>query len=84
MKSVSIRELHEKTGAWVRRVTQLGEVRVTDRGRPVARLVAEPEVADVPYFARRKLDPAFRRLMASGRLRKGSDVTELISEDRDA
>ena len=38
----------------------------------------------VPYFARRVLLPEFKALMDSGALKGGRDVTELISEDRDA
>ena len=37
----------------------------------------------IPYFARRKLNPAFKKLMKSGALRGGRDSTEIISEDRD-
>ena len=40
----------------------------------------------VPYFARRKLLPAFARLQAAGAFRPkpgDRDVTELISDDRD-
>jgi hypothetical protein len=40
----------------------------------------------VPYFARRKLLPAFQKLQESGALkpRPGDrDITELISEDRE-
>ena len=38
MKSISIRELHEKTGEWVRRSEKLGAITVTDRGKAVARI----------------------------------------------
>ena len=40
----------------------------------------------VPYFARRKLLPAFARLQAAGAFRPkpgDRDVTDLISDDRD-
>lgn len=36
INSVSIRELHESTGDWVRRAARERSVVVTDRGRPVA------------------------------------------------
>jgi hypothetical protein len=49
-------------------------------------LPKQPPTPEVPYFARRKLNPEFKKLMESGALkpRPGDrDVTELISEDRD-
>ena len=83
MKAISIRELHEKTGQWGRRVRQHGEILVTDHGEPVARLTPEVPRQDVPYFARRALSPAFRKLAASGRLSRGTDSTAAISADRE-
>ncbi len=38
MKTISIRELHLKTGQWVRRAASRGPIVVTDRGRRVAAL----------------------------------------------
>lgn len=38
MKTISIRELHLKTGQWVRHAASQGPVVVTDRGRRVAAL----------------------------------------------
>lgn len=46
-------------------------------------LPKQPSVPEVPYFARRKLNPGFKELMESGALRGGRDSTEIISEDRD-
>ena len=83
MKTVSIRELHEKTGKWVRKVEQYGEIHVTDRGKTVAKIVPQAAESKEPYFARRKLTPAFRKMMESGKLRGGTDSTQIISEDRD-
>lgn len=83
MKAISIRELHERTGEWVRKVGHFGEIQVTDRGHAVAKLVPQASEPEVPYFARRKLSPAFRKLMESGKLRGGTDSTTTISEDRD-
>jgi hypothetical protein len=37
----------------------------------------------VPYFARRKLQPEFRRLLEEGALQGGTNATALIAEDRD-
>jgi prevent-host-death family protein len=38
MKTISIRELHLKTGRWVRHAATRGPIVVTDRGRRVAAL----------------------------------------------
>ena len=38
MKTISIRELHLKTGWWVRHAASRGPIVVTDRGRRVAAL----------------------------------------------
>ena len=84
MKTVSIRELHSRTGQLVRAAARHGEIRVTDSGRVIAKIVPETEGPEVPYFARRKMSAAFRRLYQSGRLgAEGTDVTQLISEDRE-
>jgi antitoxin (DNA-binding transcriptional repressor) of toxin-antitoxin stability system len=83
MKTISIRELHEKTGAWVRAAVRRGEIAVSDRGVTVARLVPHVREPDVPYFAHPKRSPAFRALQASGKLAKGTDSTRLVSQDRD-
>jgi antitoxin (DNA-binding transcriptional repressor) of toxin-antitoxin stability system len=82
MKTISIRELHHKTGEWVRKAAKFGEIRVTDRGETIARIVPEAAAPEVPYFARRKLTPAFRKIMHE--LRGGTDSTQIISEERDA
>lgn len=81
MKTISIRELHEKTGEYVRRAAEAGEIYVTDRGKTVAKIVPEQDKPEVPYFARRKLNPAFRKIM--DKLQGGTDSTQTISEDRD-
>jgi antitoxin (DNA-binding transcriptional repressor) of toxin-antitoxin stability system len=84
MKTVTIRELHSRTGQIVRAASRHGEIRVTDSGRVIAKIVPEVERPEVPYFARRKMSPAFRRLYQTGRLGVGgTDVTQLVSEDRD-
>jgi prevent-host-death family protein len=82
MKTITIRELHSRTGELVRAAARHGEIRVTDRGRVVARIVPQTEPAAVPYFARRKPSAAFKRLDASGKTGRGTDSTEAISEDR--
>ena len=83
MKTVSIRELHAKTGEYVRKVAETGEIYVTDRGKTVAKIVPQEDKPAVPYFARRKLTSAFRKLMEKRKLRGGTDSTVIVSEDRD-
>ncbi len=84
MKTVTIRELHNRTGRLVRAASRHGEIRVTDSGRVIAKIVPETERTELPYFARRKRSPAFRRLYQRGRLGAGgTNVTQLISEDRE-
>ena len=82
MKTISIRQLHEKTGQWVRLVRRHGEIVVTDRGEAVARITPEAAGLERPYFARRELLPAFRKLASTGKLSRGTDSTVGISEDR--
>lgn len=79
MKTITIRQLHDETGRWVRRAAALGELPVTERGRIVAKLVPAGDPPARPYFAGRKLLPAFRSAQRSG----GIDSTELISRERD-
>ena len=83
MKTVTIRELHSRTGELVRQASRHGEIRVTDNGRIVAKILPEAEPALVPYFARRKVSPAFKRLDESGKTGRGTDSTIAISEDRE-
>jgi prevent-host-death family protein len=83
MKTISIRELHNRTGKLVREASRQGEIRVTDNGRLVARIVPQAEVSEIPYFARRKPSAAFKRLDDSGKTGRGTDSTIAISQDRE-
>jgi antitoxin (DNA-binding transcriptional repressor) of toxin-antitoxin stability system len=83
MKTISIRELHERTGEWIRKADKHGEIFVTDRGKTVARILPEAGLKESPYFSRREVSPAFRRLLRGGRLRGGTDSTQIISEERE-
>ena len=79
MKAITIRELHDETGRWIREAAALGELHVTARGKVVAKLVPASAPAAVPFFAQRKLLPAFR----AAKLRGGVDATKGISAERD-
>lgn len=83
MRTISIRELHNRTGQLVREASRHGEIRVTDDGRVVARIVAHAESLAVPYFARRKFSTAFKRLDESGKTGRGPDSTLIVAEDRE-
>lgn len=81
MKTISIRELHESTGAWVREAARVGSLVITDRGKPIARL--EAVSADLPTnpFLTRRLRPGYAKLR--GKLGGGSDSTQIVAADRD-
>jgi prevent-host-death family protein len=83
MKTITIRQLHNRTGALVRDATRHGEIRVTDNGRVVAKIVPLTEPPKIPYFARRKPSIAFRKLDISGKTGRGTDSTRAISDDRE-
>lgn len=80
MKTITIRELHQATGRWVRQA-QSGDVYVTERGQLIAKIVPASPVPAKPFFA----DPKFTRAFLAQRkhLRGGTDSTETISQERD-
>ncbi len=81
MKTISIKELHDKTGHWLRQVEAHGEVVVTERGTPVARMLPPAAAPAGNPFARRRLLPGIKRLMA--RPLGGPDSAEVIAAMRD-
>ena len=76
MKAISIRELHLRTGRWVRSIGDRGPMVVTDRGRPVATLVPFEEPT-----ARKRLPD--REAAISKLPRIQVDSTLVVSEGRD-
>jgi antitoxin (DNA-binding transcriptional repressor) of toxin-antitoxin stability system len=82
MKTISLRELHESTGTWVREAARVGTLVITDRGKPVARLEAITADAKINPFLTRKLRPGYAKLR--GKLGDGTTSTQIVSEDRDA
>jgi prevent-host-death family protein len=80
MRAVSIRELHTRTGHYVRAAAR-EPLAVTERGTTVARLVPAGDPAGLPRFADRRLRPGFKRLLA--RPHRGTDSGIIVSEDRD-
>ena len=81
MKSISIKDLHDKTGHWLRRVKAEGELIVTERGTPVARMLPPAKVSAGNPFARRKLLRGIAALMQ--RPIGGPDSAEIVSSMRD-
>ena len=62
MKRIGIRELHLKTGEWVRRAARGEGVVITDRGRPIASLLpVRPGDLSAPFRERRTM-PEFDAL----------------------
>jgi antitoxin (DNA-binding transcriptional repressor) of toxin-antitoxin stability system len=80
MKTITIRELHEKTGQWIRKASA-GDVYVTERGRLVAKIVRAAPPPAKPFFA----NPSFTRAFLAQRkyLRGGTNSTLAISDERD-
>jgi prevent-host-death family protein len=77
MKTISIRELHLRTGQWVRQAATGQEpLVILDRGRPAARLMALEEEQRTP-FAERRLVDGFEQLP-----QVGADSGRMLEEDR--
>lgn len=81
MKRISIRELHEKTGQWVRLAEAHEQIIITERGRPVAALAPYRMSGKANRFKERMLLPAFNKLR--GKLSDGTESGALLSADRD-
>ena len=84
MKTITLRDLHHKTGEWVRAAARHGELAITDRGRIIAKIIPQGGMPEVSYFARRTPSPAFPTLEENGGLHGGTGGTALISEECDA
>ena len=77
---ITIRDLHMKTGDWVRRAaraTMPDGIVVLDRQQPIARIIPFNEVVRSTSFADRKLVKGFADLR-----RNDHDSTEYLSADR--
>ena len=78
MKEISIRDLHLKTGEWIRKVSLEQKIVITERGRPVATLVPFQSGDKATSFQQRKLVQGFAKLPPIQH-----DSTGGISADRD-
>ncbi|MBA3963920.1 MAG: type II toxin-antitoxin system prevent-host-death family antitoxin [Chthoniobacterales bacterium] len=81
MKTISIRQLHEKTGEWVRQAEAHEQIIITERGRPIAALAPYTAPARGNRFRERRLLPAYQKLR--GKLSGGTDSSAILSADRD-
>ena len=81
MTTISIKQLHDRTGHWLRKVESEGELIVTERGEPIARMLPPVRQAAGNPFLRRSLVPGVARLLE--RPLGGPDSAEIISSGRD-
>jgi len=78
MVRITIRDLHTNTAAWVRKAAEGVNVVITDRSRPIAKLVSIVPQAQGRTFAARRIVEVFLELPLSS-----DDSTVYLSEDRD-
>jgi len=78
MLRITIRELHMKTGDWVRKAAHAGSIVVTDRQRPVAKLVPFIQEGEGKSFADRPMVKGFSALP-----KMRHDSTRYLSENRE-
>lgn len=77
MRKITIRDLHIKTGEWVRKAASGDDVVITDRGRPVATLSALDERDLGTHFSQRRTLPEFEALPDIA-----GDSSTYVTEDR--
>jgi prevent-host-death family protein len=83
MKMISLRELHNQTGKWIRSVKHEQEIIITDHGVPIARIrppSSEPKMKI--DWQHRDLVPGYAVYLKSGKLTSKTDSSIGISEDR--
>lgn len=82
---IPIRELHARTGHFVRKAADNTRVIITDNGKPIAQLQPLGTDADGkpnrPKWKDRVLLPGYAAIM--NKPVGGTDSTQIISEDRD-
>jgi prevent-host-death family protein len=84
MRTISIRDLHDKTGQWVRRVDEENEIVVTDRGRAVA--VLRPLACkenSIYSWKNRPLSSEYQTLLESGRMVSLIDSSAVVAQERE-
>jgi prevent-host-death family protein len=78
MKEISVRDLHLKTGDWVRKVSIERRIVISERGVPVATLIPFEPAHKATPFAKRRLLQEFVKLPTIDH-----DSTDYIANDRD-
>ncbi len=81
---IPIRELHARTGHFVRKAAENMRVVITDNGKPIAQiqpLTAADSLSQPLKWKNRRLVPGYAELM--NKRSGGTDSTQIISEDRD-
>jgi len=78
MIEITIRDLHMKTGEWIRKAGQSEGIVVLDRKQPVARIIAYSESDRGLSFSQRAHVKGFEDIRGCE-----SDSSAFISEDRD-
>jgi prevent-host-death family protein len=81
MKEISIRELHRRTGVWVRNTRKYGPIVVSDRNIPVAKLIPIENSPVVNVFENWK--PLKRFAKALDKPVGGTPAEDIIGQDRD-
>jgi prevent-host-death family protein len=66
MKTAGIREARQNLSVLLEDVRKGHEIVITDRGKPVARLVPPPPLSSKPFESRQALRRALRVLRAAG------------------
>ena len=83
MKAISLRELHNDTGKWIRSVRDEEEIIITDRGVAIAIMKPIPKATGKKLtWGTLKLRPGYEALLKAGKLKGGTDSSIGISEDR--
>jgi prevent-host-death family protein len=83
-REVGVRELHDRLSEYLERVEAGGEVVVTRRGRPIARLSgldAESPLADLERRGLVRM-PERTRSSRAARVKASGSVSDLVSEQR--
>ncbi len=80
MKQISIRELHRRTGAWVRNARKYGSIVISDRSTPIAQLI--PFSGEPPENLFKQWRPLKKFAEALDRPVGGTPVEDIIDQDR--
>jgi prevent-host-death family protein len=81
---IPVRELHARTGHYIRKVNENMRIVVTDRGRPVAEIQPLGNTGGrgpARKWSERALVPEYKKIMKKPI--GGTDSAEMISEERD-